>query len=520
LLGVLERAADPYTGGEASPGEAARALAETVEALAGGVSPDDLGALWAGAAGEAAASLLAALITDSAELPKITPRQFADLVETLLEGETVRAAAAPHPRLRILGALEARMVRADLLILGGLEEGVWPAAAPVDPFLSRPMREAAGLPPPERRIGLSAHDFAQAACAPEVILLHGERRGGAPAVASRWLWRLRTLARGAGMEVPDRPELAVWARALDAPIEPAPACLRTAPRPRPTPPVSVRPRELPVTGVERWVRDPYALYARQILKLRPLDRPGEPVDARARGTAIHAAFERFALTHPETLPAEAETIFAGLLVEALIEAGVPDGRLAREAALATNVAPWVVALEGRRRPGARLLIEQSGRLTFSVEGRPFTVTAKADRIEHRAAGADILDFKTGSPPSRKQMEFGLSPQLTLTAAILHHGGFEAIGSVPPGDLVYIGVSGGRVPGREEIRARSGESLILALAALEGLKTRVAHFDLEDTAYVSWAAPQFIGQHGGDYDHLARLWEWHVIGEGEDGEGGE
>jgi RecB family exonuclease len=118
------------------------------------------------------------------------------------------------------------------------------------------------------------------------------------------------------------------------------------------------------------------------------------------------------------------------------------------------------------------------------------------------------------------MEFGLSPQLTLTAAILHHGGFEAIGSVPPGDLVYIGVSGGRVPGREEIRARSGESLILALAALEGLKTRVAHFDLEDTAYVSWAAPQFIGQHGGDYDHLARLWEWHVIGEGEDGEGGE
>ena len=512
---ALSEAAQSHTGGDATPGEAARALAQLVEALAEGVEPGDLGALWSGPAGEAAAALLAALIQESDGLPEATPRQFADLVEALMAGEVVRSAGAAHARVRILGALEARMVQADQLVLAGLEEGVWPAPAPIDPFLSRPMRKVAGLPPPERRIGLSAHDFAQAACAPQVLLVQSERRGGAPAVASRWLWRLRTLARGAGHAVPGRPELLAWARALDAPIVPAPPALRTAPRPRPRPPLAARPRELPVTGVERWVRDPYAIYARQILRLRPMERPAEPVDARARGTAIHAAFEAFALAHPDDLPADAERRFAALFVDALVFAGMPQGRMAREAALAAHAAGWVVGFETRRRPGARLLVEQTGRLEFLVDGRPFVVTAKADRIEHRGAAADILDFKTGLPPSRRQVESGLSPQLTLTAAILHGGGFAEAAGASPGELVYVAVSGGRTPGREEIRAKPGESLELALAAFEGLRRRVAHFDQEATAYVSWAAPQFIDQRGGDYDHLARLWEWHVIGESDD-----
>jgi len=519
LQGVLSLAVEAYAGDDATPAEAARALTQAVEALAEGPAAGDLGQLWSGASGEAAAGLISALIEESDGLPPVTPLQFADLVETLLEGETVRAGAAPHPRLRILGALEARMVRADLLVLGGLEEGVWPAPAPVDPLLSRPMRAAAGLPPPERRIGLSAHDFAQAACAPRVILLHSERRGGSPAVASRWLWRLRTLARGAGVDIPARPELAQWARALDAPIEPAPPNLRTAPRPRPRPPLAARPRELPVTGIERWVRDPYAIYAGRILKLRALDRPGQPIDVRVRGTAIHAAFEQFALAHPGELPTGAEALFEAMLVEALDLAGVPPVDMAREAALAANVAPWVAALESRRRPGAQLLIEQSGRLEIMVDGRPFTLTAKADRIEHRGDRADILDFKTGLPPSAKQVNAGLSPQLSLTAAILHLGGFGDIGAAAPGELVYVAVSGGRTPGREEIRAKPGESLILGLAALDGLRRRVALFDDEQTGYASWAAPQFVGVHGSDYDHLARLWEWHVIGDADDGEAG-
>lgn len=512
---ALAMARAPFAAGAGQAGAAARSLAQALEALATDAA-GDLGGLWAGAAGETLVGLITALMEETGGLPPLTAARFADLVEDLLAGETVRAGAASHPRLRILGAIEARLVRADRLVLAGLEEGVWPAPAPVDPFLSRPMRKLAGLPPPERRIGLSAHDFAQAACAPDVVLVRSERRGNAPAVASRWLWRLETLAQGAGVDLPGRPELLDWARALDAPITPAPPALRTAPRPRPTPPVEARPRELPVTGIERWVRDPYSVYAQRILKLRPLERPDEPVEARIRGTAIHKAFERFAQEHPE-LTAASEAAFAALLVEELAAAGMPSPRLTREHALARNAAPWVVAFEGRRRPGARLVIEQSGRHAFATGLGDFVLTAKADRIELREGGADILDFKTGAPPTRAQMESGLSPQLTLTAAILWAGGFSELGETAPRELVYVRVSGGRTPGEELVRAAGAESLALAQEALDGLKRRVAAFERRETPYVSWAAPQFIGHFEGDYDHLARLWEWHVIGEGEGGE---
>jgi ATP-dependent helicase/nuclease subunit B len=368
------------------------------------------------------------------------------------------------------------------------------------------MRARLGLPPPERRLGLAAHDFAQGASATEAVLIASERREGAPAVASRWLWRLETLVRGAGLPLPTRTSLLEHARALDAPAE-----FRPAGRPAPTPPVAVRPRELPVTGVERWIRDPYAVYARYILRLRPLDRPGEPVEAMARGTAVHAAFERFAREHPGPLADGAEEVFAGILIECLAQAGVPTHRLAREQALALNVAPWVVAFEARRRTGAQLFVEQSGAMSFDAPGGPFTVTAKADRIELRGGLADVLDFKTGSAPTAKQVTSGLSPQLTLTAAIVQAGGFAEIGPAEPGELAYIRVSGGRIPGREEVRAYRGESADMAARALAGLKRRIEAFDNEATPYVAWAAPQFMGSWGGDYDHLGRLWEWGVIG---------
>uniref|UniRef100_UPI0028127FA8 double-strand break repair protein AddB n=1 Tax=Phenylobacterium sp. TaxID=1871053 RepID=UPI0028127FA8 len=297
----LRRLADAvaWPGEADSPAAAARRLVEAMEDLAGGATE-----LWRGADGEAMARLLGGLVRDGEALPHVTPRGFADLLRRLMEGETVRSGGATHPRLRILGAIEARLVRADRLVLAGLEEGVWPRGAPLDPFLSRPMRETLGLPSPERRIGLSAHDFAQAACAPEVILLHAERREGAPSVKSRWLWRLETLAAGADsrdrpVKIAGRPDALAWARALDAPETYSPW-----PRPNPKPPVADRPKGLFVTRVETLTRDPYAVWAREILGLKVLDRPDQPVDARARGTAIHAAFERFTLDFPGDLPSD------------------------------------------------------------------------------------------------------------------------------------------------------------------------------------------------------------------------
>jgi len=512
LRTAVEQLAAPFATGAARPAEAAVALTEAIEALARGPG-GDLDDLWAGLAGESAAALIAGLIEESDGLPDVTPAGFVELIDQLIAREAVRGGGASHPRLRILGAIEARLVKADLLVLAGLEEGVWPQAPPIDPFLSRPMRATLGLPPPERRLGLTAHDFAQGASGPEAVLIASERREGAPAVASRWLWRLETLVKGAGLELPSRPEVLALARALDAPDAFAPAG-----RPAPAPPLAVRPRELPVTGVERWIRDPYAIYARYILRLKPLDRPGEPVEARARGTAIHDAFERFAKEHPDVLPDGAEVKFAALLIERLAAAGVPTHRLAREGALAANVAPWVIAFERRRRAGARLIVEQRGAHSFETPGGRFTVTARADRIELRGGHADVLDFKTGAPPSAKQVESGIAPQLTLTAAILRAGGFEEIGPIEPGALVYVRVSGGRIPGSEEVRAEPPESGELAAKALAGLKRLTAAFDDPAKPYRAWAMPQFIGRFGGDYDHLARLWEWGVIG-GDEAEAG-
>ena len=497
----------------ANPATATGALATLIEALAGQNA-------WAGPDGEAAASLLSGLIEGGAALGDVKRSDFAALINSLLSEETVRTGGATHPRLRILGAIEARLTRADKMILAGLEEGVWPRPAPVDPFLSRPMRKLLGLPTPEKRLGQTAQDFVQAACANEAILIHCERRGGQPAVRSRWLWRLEMLTRGANAEATpvqiEAPHgLGQWVAALDAPPE---GVAKLAPRPAPKPPVDRRPRSLYVTGVERWVRDPYALYAQRILNLEKMDRPDASAEALARGNAIHKAIERLTEDWPDQLPENTPAHIQQLLIEELTAHGFEDAAMAREIPLARNSARWLAGFEATRRArGVTLLVEQQGQLTFSAPAGDFTVKAYADRIELGSETAAIMDFKTGGIPSAKQMKSGFAPQLTLTAAIIADGGFKATGGpVPADELTYVCVVGRKVAGEVAIRAKGEEAAILGEAALEGLKKRVARFDDANTPYISWAAPQFMGNFGGNYDHLARVWEWFVIG-GDEGD---
>jgi ATP-dependent helicase/nuclease subunit B len=519
LQTVIETAQAPFAPagpqGEAPLDEAARALAGLVEALAGQDA-------WAGSDGEAAATLISGLIAGGAALGAVSRADFADLIAGLVATETVRTGGATHASLRILGAIEARLVRADRMILAGLEEGVWPNAAPVDPFLSRPMRKALGLPPPERRLGQTAQDFVQAACAVDAVLVHSNRRGGQPAVKSRWLWRLEMLTRGAHAEKTPvelaRPHTVIdWAQALDAP-PPGPPTY--APRPMPRPPVERRPRSLYVTKVERWIRDPYAIYAEWVLGLKALDRPGASAEALARGNAVHKAIERMTLAWPEALPDDCADQLEALLLEELTGHGFEAAAMARETPLAKNCARWLADFERQRRArGVRILVEQQGVLTLEAPGGPFKVKAYADRIELGETGAAIMDFKTGAAPSAKAVKAGLSPQLTLTGAILAAGGFEGAGGpVTPEELVYVRVVGRKTAGEVVVRGEGAEAEDLSREALEGLMRRVAQFDHVETAYVSWARPQFIGKFSGDYDHLARLWEWHVVGAEDEGSG--
>ncbi|MDO8296344.1 MAG: double-strand break repair protein AddB [Caulobacter sp.] len=507
LLAALDGAAAPFADGEAEVDAAVHALVGALEALAGE-------AAWAGGAGEAASMLLAGLIANGRDLPPVSPRGFADLIGRLLADGSVRAAGETHPRVRILGALEARLIRSDRLVLAGLEDGVWPQGAPVDPFLSRPMRETLGVPAPERRLGLTAHDFAQAACAPDVVLVHSLRREGSPAVESRWLWRLRTLARGAGIDLPGRPEVLDWARALDTPGRYSPF-----PRPCPVPPLAARPGELAVTRIETLTRDPYAVWARDILRLYPLERPDEPVEVKARGSAIHKAFEDFAAAWATGEPADAPALFQTLYEAALVEKGLPRASLARERALAREAGVWATNLERQRRADGRAIhVERKGVLDLTIGDRVIRITARADRIEVTADGrGHVLDFKTGGAPSERQIDAGFSPQLTLTAAILRRGGFGAF-RAEPGDLTYLRVTGRKPPGEEIVRKASGpDSEDATEAALAGAVELLTLYEDPRRGYPSRVAPQWVKEYPGDYDHLARVFEWSTGGDGEGGD---
>ena len=79
--------------------------------------------------------------------------EYERLFERVLAGQAVRNERTSDRRIHILGLLEARLLDFQLVVLAGLEEGLWPPRAHTDPFLNRSMRADLGMSSPERRIG-------------------------------------------------------------------------------------------------------------------------------------------------------------------------------------------------------------------------------------------------------------------------------------------------------------------------------------------------------------------------------
>ncbi|KAA5803666.1 double-strand break repair protein AddB [Alkalicaulis satelles] len=517
LIDVTLTALAPLTelSGEQPCAAWAQALARAAETLARDAERAGAERVWAGDAGEAAAGLVRGFLHESEALDALTLDDFAGALLETARARMVRPRAGGHPRLQVLGPLEARLISADRVILAGLNEGVWPAGAKIDPFLSPGMRARAGLGAPEQRFGLAAHDFAQLACLPEVILTRSTKVDGAPTVASRWLWRLQTLARGAlGADAdaalhPDTDYLAL-ARALDHPAQ------RTSVRaPAPRPAVEHRPRALPVTAIETWVRDPYAIFARHILKLRTLDAPDQPAGPAERGSAYHRAFERWVkgLGTASELPRDAHDRLVSEGRAALLEAGMPEDLLGLELARFERAARFVVSWEEERRRAGFLpeIIEKKGKLTLhDAPGGPFEITARADRIDMRPDGAlDIIDYKTGRAPSANEAYAFFAPQLALTALIAAEGGFEDCPRHEPGDLIYLKAGGGKTPGEAAsiiTSPGSDEAADKMHEAREDLIDWITRFDDPDTEYLSQPRRKWTNTYG-DYDHLARRKEW-------------
>jgi ATP-dependent helicase/nuclease subunit B len=463
--------------------------------------------LWRGEAGDKAAQLFTKLSEASADLTAIEPGAYAPLFRDFAGRVFIRPAYGRHPRLAILGAQEARLQSFDLVILGGLNEGSWPRAAATDPWFSRPMRGALGLELPEFRIGQSAHDFATLAAAPRVLMTRASKTEGTPTIPSRWLQRLIQLARGLGLEEALKPKTDYLAlhRALEEPE----TTIRIKP-PTPKPPVEARPRKLSVTEIETWLRDPYAIYAKRVLELKPLEPLEAQIGPLERGSAVHKALEEFIREFPGHLPPGAELRLIELADAVFAELGVPQAVLTMWRPRFINAARWFVGVERERRTGiAHSILETRGQRVFASSGGDFTLHGIADRIDAlRAGGAAILDYKTGAPPSDKQVRELLTPQLPLEAAILESGGFENTPAMTASELVYIRFAGGAKPG--EVRVVDVDAEAITAEAIDKLVSRIAFFDEEDTPYLSRVKP-YRADISGDYDHLARVREWSLAG---------
>src|SRR6201999_4588100 len=388
----------------------------------------------------------------------------------------------------------------------------------IDPWLSRPMRHELGLDLPERRIGLSAHDFAQLLGGDEVILTHSTKAGGAPAVASRFLHRLEAVAGGEHWKAATRAgeKYVAYAHELARP-----AAVTPIRQPEPRPPRATRPLNLSVTAIEDWLRDPYTIYAKYILRLDALDPVDMPLSAADRGSGVHAAIGEFTKAFADRLPDDA--------VSALREIGQkhfaplmerPEARALwwpRFQRIARWFADWEIVRRGQLDD---IKAEIDGKIAIPLDhDRTFMLSARADRIERRINGRyAILDYKTGQPPTGKQVRMGLSPQLTLEAAILHEGGFEGIDAGSSvSEISYVRLSGNNPPGeyrplelkinRSDQPQQPDDAADHARQQLEAL---IRKFEDESEPYRSLNLPMWTNRYG-NYDDLARIKEWSAAG---------
>lgn len=460
----------------------ADAVAHAAENAAGGDA-------WQDRDGENAAELLREAIAHGADLGEMAPHAAPRVLMRLMDGREVPPPPGGDPRVAIWGPLEARLQRRSLMILGGLNEGVWPAPAGDDPFLSRPMRAALGLPSLDQRLGLAAHDFAQLANAPDVVLTRAKRRDGSPTLASRWLWRLQTLMKGAGAELAEAAEHLHWAHVIDDP-----AVIAPAQPPAPRPPADKRLKQISVTTVETLIRDPYAVYARRLMRLEALKPIGAGAGPAERGIAVHRAIELFG-------DGEDVDELMRLLDEALHANGVsPERRAAEGQRLALSANALIDWFRQRHRHGLIVHREKRGELMLGE----VKLTGVADRIEIASGHAAILDFKTGAPPTDAQVQSGLSPQLLLEAAMLAEGAFPDVGKAQAGELIYWRF-GGADPAPRAVALEEGAHAA-GTKALEALKALLKHYADPQKPFLSKPRVLKVRLYD-DYDQLARRKEW-------------
>jgi len=460
-------------------------LAEAAEALAGD-------APWRGPDGRMAAELLAELqASDSASRLIVRAEDAVELLRQLLDQRAVRRPYGGHPRIFIWGLLEARLQRADFVVLGGLNEAVWPALPAPDPWLPPRVRATLGMPTPEFRIGLAAHDFASALGAPEVLITRAKRDSRAPTVASRFLLRLDAMTGG----LPRDHELETITRMLDDPGDPLPVD-----RPAPTPPPEQRPEKISVTAVDRLKADPFAFYASGILNLRVLDPVDADHSAAWKGTAVHEVLQQW-LDHdecdPDRLRERAERLLADESIHPMLRALWAPRLL--------EAIDWMVELERDNQAEGRKPLKAEAKGQASLAG--IIVEGRADRIDRLPdGGLAIVDYKTGKAPAKKAIDAGFALQLGLLGLIGRAGGFEGAQGEPE-VFEYWSLVKDRDKFGKCVRAdKDMEGAEFLAHAYSHFTNAVERWLTGTEPFTAKLNPAYAPY--GDYDQLMRLEEWY------------
>ena len=472
----------------AAQGRDIATLCAGIRAIASALTSDRL---WSGADGRALSDLVGRIESspDSALLA-MEPAEWVAALRHLMDGVAVRPPYGGHPRVSILGVLEARLQQSDLMILGGLNEGVWPALPAPDPWLAPKVRALLGLPGIEFRIGLSAHDFAGALGAPSVLVTRARRDSRSPTIASRFWLRLEAMTGG----LPRDRRLEHLVAAIDDP-----GVLEPVSRPAPVPPVEDRPRDIWVTQADRLKADPFAFYARAMLRLKPL----EPVDADRsaawKGSAVHEVLEEWFKDDdcdPDALLSRARALIAGEAIHPMLRA-LWQPRL-------LEAIEWIAAQERENRALGRrpVAAEAEGKATVGA----ITLHGIADRLDRLADGrVAIVDYKTGNPPAAKAVEAGFALQLGLLGLIAKEGGFAAEGI--PGAHEYWSLARGRDGyGKKVVSDKSvGADAFVERATGQFLEL-VGDYLTGNAPFTAKLHPAYAPY--GDYDQLMRLDEWY------------
>ncbi len=433
------------------------------------------------------------------EIDKMTAPAYFIFISNYLLSLSLRPTKSAHPNIAIMNSIEARLMSADLYIMAGLNEDTFPSITSDDPWMSRPMKAKFKLPLPERKIGLSSHDFVEFFCKKNVVMTHAVKVNGLNTITSRWLTKLDAIATLRGIK--RKNTLGNMVKSWLASFENETIGVRCE-RPRPCPPVYARPKKLSATWIEKWYRDPYIIFANKILRLKKLDDINPEVGPAEFGTIIHNSLEEFKKRNMSTF---AELV--GLMFNNAVQyQDIPQ--IDFWYSKFREVAKWFVDYEASIKQSISISYqEEEGALSLTDD---FTITAKADRIDiTKDNRAYIYDYKTGTPPSITEVENGYAPQLPIEALILKNNGFANIKT----NAKVVGVRYIKLTGSDNGKITEVCDSIDEVVdkAMDNLLKTINAFSLEATPYLSRPNPNKVGhaiENYSEYEHLARVSEWN------------